>query len=77
MNEKPGSFENSPAIHGWVHRGPEIKSPAGTAERFFRPWRDFLAAVRHGTQRAKALGYYRQTMRRTIQQNPLKKSNGN
>jgi hypothetical protein len=30
-------FENSPAIHGWVHGSHQTESPAGMAERFFRP----------------------------------------
>ena len=29
--------DNSPAIHGWVKRQPNVKVPRGTAERFFRP----------------------------------------
>jgi hypothetical protein len=28
----PGTSENSPAIHGWVHRPLKTQSPAGTAE---------------------------------------------
>jgi hypothetical protein len=32
--------DNSPAIHGWVSRQPNEQVPRGTAEKFFRPWRD-------------------------------------
>ena len=31
-----GTFENSPAIYGWVHRPQQIQSPAGTTEPFCR-----------------------------------------
>jgi hypothetical protein len=29
-----GTFENSPAIHGWVHRPQQTQSPEGTTETF-------------------------------------------
>ena len=34
-------IDNSPAIYGWVRCQSNRKVPQGTAENFFRPWRDF------------------------------------
>ena len=49
--------DNSPAIHGWVKRPPNEKVPRGTAEKFFRPCRDF-GRLRATSPSHEWLGYF-------------------
>ena len=53
-----GCGENSPAIHRWESRPVGNKVPQGTAERFFRPLRDFRL-ISAPFPSAEALGYFR------------------
>ena len=51
--------ENSPAIYGRVKRQSNVKVPRGTAERFFRPWRDF-GRCRATSPSHEWLGYFQE-----------------
>ena len=46
-------FENSPAIYGWVKRRKTKWSPAGTAEPFFRPFRDWRGSFERANPELK------------------------